>query len=326
MLYGGLKKNIGLKSIVLSIFLVTSFIGTSQVNLNEYKYVVVPKRFDGFKNENQYQTSTLIKYLFNQKGFSTVYDDNLPEDLTSDRCLGVYVDLVNNSSMFTTKTALALKDCSNQEVFTTQVGRSKKKDYRESYSEAINKAFNSLASMNYSYEPKEGAKQEEPVTISFKNDIKTLEEETVVKKNEDPLVEQIATEEVQYYKDRTPIETDYKKANSSNDSKIVEQEATEEEQSFKSMEPVQVGYTKEEPSSVSKVSSGTLYAQELSNGYQLVDSTPRIQLKIFKSSMPNVYIAKAEGRDGVVYSSDGKWFFEYHEGGQIVKEELTIKF
>jgi len=42
--------------------------------------------------------------------------------------------------------------------------------------------------------------------------------------------------------------------------------------------------------------------------------------------MPNVYIAHAEGRDGVVYTSDGKWFFEYQENGQVVKEELTIKF
>mgnify|MGYP000707643000 CR=1 FL=1 len=33
-----------------------------------------------------------------------------------------------------------------------------------------------------------------------------------LKKNKDPLVEQEATEERQYYKDRRPVESDYKKA------------------------------------------------------------------------------------------------------------------
>ena len=271
----------------------TSFIGSSQVNLNEYKYIIVPKRFDGFKNENQHQTSSMVKYLFNKKGFVSVYDDNLPADLKANRCLGLVVDLIDNSTMFTTKTELGLNNCDDQNVFQSKEGRSKKKDYRLSYGEAITNAFDSFATLNYVYEPKTEASQEEPLTISFKNDIKRLEDQPSMVKKQEPMVEQIATEEVQSYKDRTPVVTDYSKGKSV---------------------------------STSKMSSGTLYAQVLPNGYQLVDSTPKIQLKIFKSSMPNVYIAKGNGRDGVVYSSDGKWFFEYQEGDQVVKEELDIKF
>jgi len=30
-----------------------SFIGKAQVNLNEYKYIIVPKRFDGFKKQKK---------------------------------------------------------------------------------------------------------------------------------------------------------------------------------------------------------------------------------------------------------------------------------
>lgn len=311
---------------MLSIFLMAGFASEAQVNLNEYKYIVVPKRFDGFKNENQHQTSTYIKYLFSKKGFSTVYDDNLPEDLAANRCLGLYVDLIDNSSMFTTKTVLGLNDCNNQEVFFTQEGKSKKKDYKDAFTEAISKSFGSFDSIDYVYEPKEAAKQEEPVTVSFKNDVKTLDDQSKVAQKNDPMIEQIATKEVQSYKDRSPVASDYKKAKASGEKAMVEQEASKEEQSFKSMEPVPTDYVKEQAVSLSKVAVGTLYAQELPNGYQLVDSTPKIQLKIFKSSMPNVYIAKADGRDGVVYSSDGKWFFEYYEGAQIVKEELNIKF
>lgn len=315
-----------LKSIILTIFLMVSFAGSAQVNLNEYKYVVIPKKFDGFKKENQHQTSTLIKYLFDKNGFTTTYDDDFPLDLNSDRCLGLYVDMVNNSSMFTTKTALSLKDCNNQEVFITREGKSKKKNYKESFSEAINRAFESLSGLNYAYEPKAtSSKKEEPFTISFRNDIKTVEDTNA---NQDAMVKQTATKDEQYYKDQRPVESKYKKAEISSEKKMIEQKTTKEDQSYKNLEPVQSDYTKEQPISVSKGKEyeGILYAQELSNGYQLIDSTPKIKLKIFKSSMPNVYIAKADERDGVVYASDGKWFFEYHEGNQIVKEELNIKF
>lgn len=303
-----------------------SFVGKAQVNLNEYKYIVVPKKFDGFKNENQHQTSTIIKYLFSKKGFITVYEDNLPADLNANRCLGLVVDLIDNSTMFTTKTALGLKDCNNQEVFLSQEGKSKQKDYKEAFGEAINKAFNSFTSLNYVYEPKEGAKEEAPVTISFKNDVKTLGDEPKLDNNQDPMVEQIATEEVQSYKDRKPIISDYKKAETSSEKKMIEQKATEEKQSVQNTTTVQTEYEIGEVSSLSGVFGSVLYAQELPNGYQLVDSSPKIQLKIFKSSMPNIYIATSDDRNGVVYTSDGKWFFEYQEGAQIVKEELTIKF
>src|SRR5690606_29612955 len=82
----------------------------------------------------------------------------------------------------------------------------------------------------------------------------------------------------------------------------VQQQATPEVQSYKDMTPV--------PSDIEK-STAILYAQEIPNGYQLVDSTPKILLKIFKSSVPNVYTAVGDDKNGMVYNRDGKWFFEY---------------
>ena len=131
---------------------------------------------------------------------------------------------------------------------------------------------------------------------------------------------------MQYYKDNRPVESNIKKGASTAEKKMVEQKATKEEQSFKSMEPVASEIRKASDISAAKTIVGVLYAQEIPNGYQLVDSTPKIQLKIFKSSMPNVYIAKADDKDGVVYTSDGKWFFEHYEVDQVIREELEIKF
>lgn len=303
-----------------------SFMGKAQFNLNDYKYVVVPKRFSGFNEENQYRTSTLVKHLFSEKGFATVYTDNLPQDLNTNKCLGLYADLINDSSMFTTKTILVLKDCNQKEVMQSQEGRSKKKDFEGAFTEAINKAFKSFAGLKYSYEPK---MQDEPITVSFKNDIKNLEEKPARRTQRDSMVTEVATDKIQYYKDNRPVASNYKKAGET-EKENIEQIATKEEQSYTSNEPITSEFKKGEAdlknNTIEKSISGVLYAQELPNGFQLVDSAPKIQLKIYKSSMPNVYLAKADDKDGLVYTSDGKWFFEYYNNGSMVVEELNIKF
>ena len=42
--------------------------------------------------------------------------------------------------------------------------------------------------------------------------------------------------------------------------------------------------------------------------------------------MADVFIAKAGDQDGMVFKKDGKWFFEYTSDGQVIVEELQIKF
>jgi len=304
------------------------FMGKAQVNLDDYKYVVVPKKFGDLKEENQYRSSTLMKHLFSQKGFATVYHDDLPDELNSNKCLGLFADLIDDSSMFTTKTTLILNDCNGKEVLLSQQGKSKKKDYTEAYSEAMTNAFNSFVGLNYSYKPRTQELKEEPITVSFKNDVKTVEGKSQQNMQQDSMIVQEVTIENQSYKDRRPIASDYKKAEEVKNKTTV-QKAIKEEQSFESREPITTTYKKGEPSTekISDTSiTGVLYAQELTNGYQLVDSTPKIQLKIYKSSMPNVYLAKADNKDGLVYTSDGKWFFEYYGEGRMVVEELQIKF
>jgi len=302
--------------------------GKAQFNLNEYKYVVIPKRFSDFKEVNEHRTSTLLKYLFTQKGFITVYDDNLPDELYQNRCLGLFADLADDSSMFTTKTAIVLNDCDGKEIMLSQEGKSKKKDFEDGYNEAISAAFKSFSKLSYSYEPKMQEKEEKPVTISFDNDVKTLDEKPENSVKQNPIIVQKASKEIQSYEDRSPIASDYKKAGQNSMNTSV-QKASREEQSYIDKAPVATDYQKgesPEDTAVGTSITGVLYAQELPNGYQLVDSAPKIQLKIFKSSMPNVYLAKADDKDGLVYISDGKWFFEYYSEGNMIVEELNIKF
>jgi hypothetical protein len=314
-----------MKNTIAVLFLFVSTIGMAQEQLNDYKYIIIPKKFEDFKQKNQYQTSTLVKYLFTEKGFDAVYEDELPQELKNNGCLGLHAKLVDGSSLFTTKTTVSLENCNGQEVFTTKEGKSKEKDYKDSYGEALREAFTSFDTMNYSYNGK--AETSGSVTVNMENDVKKMDEEkrqehTSVNRP-DAMVEQEATLENQRYKDRRPVESDLKKAEAKNE--MVEQAANQEQESYKDRDPA-ASDMKQGKAAVSNIASATLYAQELSNGYQLVDSTPKIRMKIHKTSMPDFYLAEAGDTKGVVFQKNGTWFFEYYSGDNLMTEELNVKF
>lgn len=279
--------------------------GSLYGQLNDYKYIIVPKRFDAFKTENKHQTSTMVKHLLTEKGFTAVYDDELPEDLANNRCLGLTASLLDNSSLFSTKTVIVLKNCQNSEVFRTVEGRSKIKEYRAAYMEALEGAFVSFDGMGYAYKPKEKAKEEpadeKPVTISFKDDVKSLE-----KKPDPKVVEQVASQETQIYKSKEPVP-----------SNMVKVERVEEPKEL---------LEEEKPKTGEPMTADLLYAQPIENGYQLVDSTPKVVLRLEETSVENVFLVNYEGKSGVVFKKEGQWFLEYSENGEKQIHELKIKF
>mgnify|MGYP003665840108 FL=1 len=296
------------------IAILLTFIGFStfaQTNLDDYKYIIVPKKFDAFKNMNEYQTSTLVKYLFTGKDFNAVYDDNLPEDLKFNRCLGLSADIQDDSSMFSTKTIINLIDCNDEIVFSSMQGISKEKQYKEAYNEAIREAMRSFNGMNYTYSGK--SEKNEAITVDFRNDVKKLDaskadkiiqiEKTteVVSSQKEPTVISKETEKTQYYKDNTPVESNIKKTEA-------------EKPAFKRLE-------------IKKPSAKDMwYAQATDNGFQLVDSTPKVRMNLLKSSADNVFMAKTDTKNGMVYQKEGNWIFEYYENDKLIQEELNIKF
>ncbi len=273
----------------------------AQAQLNNYKYIIVPTKFEAFKKANEHQTSTLIKYMLVENGFNAVYDNAMPVDLVGDRCLGLLLDLEDNSSLFTTKVTLVLKDCLTNEVYTTKEGISKEKEYKSAYTEAIKECFQTLTGVGYKYEP---SGDTAPTTVSYKNDVKSVEEdrkEETSKTTANPVIKQKATLEEQSYKNMEPVPSAINKAVNNPDV------------SLPAVEYQTVG-------------TGVLYAQSIANGYQLVDSTPKITLKIYKTSQVNVFIASGDAGNGLVLKKGDKWYFEYYEGDKLMGQELNIKF
>ncbi|WP_297792648.1 hypothetical protein [uncultured Eudoraea sp.] len=285
-----------MKNKIYCLLIIFAFSYSLQAQLNKYKYIIVPKNFVGFKYENQYKTSTLIKYLFQQKGFDVVYDDNLPQDLNSNRCLGLLVQLNHKSTMFATIASLTLKDCNDKDVFVTAEGKSKSKDYTLGYKEAISYAFNSFNNVSYSYKP--------PATRS------TVKSTPVVLKEE--VKEPKAVKAAEEKKDIGPPKINTSESNS---------------------EVVTKGSATVAAAAASQVSTvptmgspEVWYAQEIPNGYQLVDSTPKIRLKVYNTSLPDIYIGVNGEIKGLVYSKNSKWYFEYYIADKLQIEELAIKF
>ena len=134
---------------VLSLLTVSVF---AQKNINNYKYIVVPNKFDFVNKVDQYQTSSLTKFLFNKHGFTAfLAGDDLPSDLAENRCLALTAVVESSSSMFATRNVIILKDCANKTVYSSKEGKSKLKEYKKAYHEAIRNAFKSIKKIDYTY-------------------------------------------------------------------------------------------------------------------------------------------------------------------------------
>ncbi len=239
----------------------------AQNNINDYKYVIVPKNYDFLNEADKYQLNSLSKFLLEKENFKVFFDDNLPEELAKNRCLGLMVNVLENQSMFKTKLTTELIDCNNNVVFKSKEGVSKEKEYKKAYHEALRDAFQSFKSINYSYKPK----QIEQEIVEVKP--------VAAQKNVKPVVK----------------------------------EAPEH----------QVVFRQEEPNSVTKqnVGSNILYAQAVDNGFQVVDSTPKVVMKLISTPKQNVFIV--QGQDAIVYEQDGFWYLAKSD---MSAETLNIKF
>lgn len=231
--------------------------------INNYKYVIVPRKFDFFTEADKYKTNSLTKMAFEKAGFSVFFsDEQLPQEVAFNRCRVLYGDVDNKSGMLTTTVYVLIKDCNGKELYRSERGRSKIKEFEKSYREAIREAAISLASINYKYVGDEAAGQYFGAAVA-----------------------------------------DAPRA------------------AVAPSAPASVPVSKEEV-----VSQNTLFAQPIANGYQLVDSTPKVVLKMYRTSQPDSYSASGDGKNGVVFKKGNDWFFEYYVNDKLVSEKLSIKF
>jgi len=245
-----------MKKILLVFALFLSGISFAQ-NINEYKYLIVPDKFEFLKEQNKYNLNELTKMVFEKYGFIVFYpNDKMPDELLLNKCKALYGDIENDSGMMNTAIFITIKDCSGKLLFKSEKGKSKIKDYKKAYYEALREAAASLAGLNYKYDPTaiEAAPQ-------------------------------------------TPVQP---------------------------VTPAVVHTQEVKPIAIKK--DETLFAQPITNGYQLVDTTPKVVLRLYKTSNPDSFTAVTDGRNGIVFKKGNDWIFEYYQNEQLVTEKLNIKF
>jgi hypothetical protein len=140
-----------MKKVLFLILFLTTSLGFSQ-SLNDYKYAIVPSKFEFLKEKDQFRLNTLTKLLMEKYGFITYYDsDVLPNEVVESNCNKVYVDVKSNGNLFVTKLTVVLKDCKNAVVYTSIEGRSREKELQVAYNQALREAFSSFDKLEYKY-------------------------------------------------------------------------------------------------------------------------------------------------------------------------------
>jgi hypothetical protein len=148
-----------IKKIIL-LAIVSSFISNiyGQKSASDYSYVVVPELYDFLFEADQHQLNSMTKFLFNKYGFNAFFPTELPN---VKRCDGLQAEVLGNPGFIYTKITVVLKDCYGEEIFRSEEGRSKYKEYKKAYQDALRKAFESIAAL--------GVNQKE--IVSYKDNI-----------------------------------------------------------------------------------------------------------------------------------------------------------
>lgn len=142
-----------MKTFALFIALLFAATAYSQTTINNYKYVLVPVKFNFSKADNQYGLNNLTKLLLQEKGFTAfVGNEELPPELVANKCNALIAELVEKNGLLVTKLTLLLKDCQGNIIFKSKEGKSREKEFQAAYDQALRDAFTSLNDVPYKYD------------------------------------------------------------------------------------------------------------------------------------------------------------------------------
>ncbi|MEO8236118.1 MAG: hypothetical protein ABI549_11935 [Flavobacterium sp.] len=142
------------KLFLIAIALFSSLI-YSQSSLNDYEMAIIPAKFEFQKEDNQYRINSTIKAFLKQKGFEAyVSTDVLPEGFLDYNCNKVFVNVVEENTMFSTRIKIEFKDCRQVVLFTTDLGESREKEFAKAYNQALLLTLKSFDKAKYKFSGK----------------------------------------------------------------------------------------------------------------------------------------------------------------------------
>ncbi len=286
---------------IFSFLIIAHFSSFSQSSINDYKYIIVPTQYDFLKQKDQYEINSLTKFLFNKYGYTAyLQDEEFPEDLNNNRCLGLTTDVVKENAFLKTKLRIDLKDCNGNVVHSSKIGETREKEYSKAYNFALRDAFETFQYLGYAYQPnsailsKASSQTSTSVSAKEQDEIARLKEEIKTLKED-----KVETVEVE----KPMVET----------KKTVE--------SKKQELPKEVVVTKVE---TNELKSEVLYAQSLDNGFQVVDSTPKVVMILLPTGAKDVFSVK--DKNAIVFKKENQWIYSENDGKNVNETIINIKF
>ena len=141
------------KYLIILFLLLIGMNFTNAQELSDYKYVVVPQKFDFQDEPGEYDLNALTRFLLIKWGFNAYLENEaLPKDLNASGCNTLYTR-ADVSGFLSTKANITLVDCRGKAVLTLE-GKSKIKEYKEGHQDAFRKAFAGLEELGYTYSDK----------------------------------------------------------------------------------------------------------------------------------------------------------------------------
>ncbi|WP_412984029.1 hypothetical protein [Pontimicrobium sp. IMCC45349] len=278
----------------------------AQSSVNDYKYVIVPNRYDFLNEDNKYQLNALTEFLFNKYGFNAIMkNEQFPQDLYSNSCLALVSNVTKHKGAFKTKLQIELRNCKNELIFSSEIGESREKDYKAAFNLALRDAFKSVEALNYEYKENKEIVSLAKVNINDEQEeIAKLKAELESLKKEQEVVKEVKSEVA-------PVKVESKVKD------ISFTENSKQDGNNISLETPKKVHAKE--------TKNYLIAKPITNGYQLLNNlTNNIEYTIHATGFENVFIIK--DKSGIIYKRGNAWVREYIEGERTVLDFLDVKF
>ncbi|QNK76190.1 hypothetical protein H7F37_08470 [Winogradskyella sp. PAMC22761] len=108
--------------------------------------------------------------------------------------------------------------------------------------------------------------------------------------------------------------------------KVAKQKETTEENTKVAVSKIEVNDEEAEDvvSSINETTSELYYAQAITNGFQLVNSEPKVVMVLLTTYAKDVFLVK--DKNAIVFNKDGQWVYSQNEGTSLEVRVLDIKF
>ena len=153
------------KLFVIAVLMVVLQNTFAQSDLSEYSYIVIPEKYEFLFEEDQHQLNSMTKFLFNKYGFNAFFPNELPNVR---RCDGLWANVEGKPGFIWTTLQLVIRDCYGTVVYRGIEGKSKYKEYRKAYQDALRNSFEGIAAMGVSQKAVEGTPDLKETSISGK--------------------------------------------------------------------------------------------------------------------------------------------------------------